>query len=358
MKPYRRFKLKFKKFKLWVGRAWIDRRVPPAEPLMVSKTPRFIFIRKDGKIGDYVVSSFVFRELKRHWPDAVIDVVAADKNRALFDQNPYVDHVHILNQRSVTAAFCCGRRLSQAQHYDVLIDPTEIVRSRDLMLIRSLNARLNVGFNKADFGLFNLSIPEQGQHMAAVYAEILNRLGVAAADCRYDLPSTDAVQVKVAAFLATLPAGPILALNLHGDGRRRQFTPERARVLIQTLRQLWPTHVLVILSQPRQQATIDQLCQACNSPMVRFLPDTLCIEENIELMRYSQGVISPDTAIVHIATALQRPLLSFYSHDALNFQRWHPNHPGKNQIIRYHDHIDHVDFDAIDPLLFHPAETP
>ena len=45
---------------------------------------KILFLRYDGKIGDYIVTSWVYREIKRQRPDIQIDVVGISKNEKLF----------------------------------------------------------------------------------------------------------------------------------------------------------------------------------------------------------------------------------------------------------------------------------
>ena len=51
----------------------------------LSKIKRILFLRTDGKIGDYIISSFIFREIKKYYPNIKIDVVSDKyKNRCCF----------------------------------------------------------------------------------------------------------------------------------------------------------------------------------------------------------------------------------------------------------------------------------
>ena len=80
------FKQRFKQLKTdWRNarlrwcKTWLD-RAPAAAPAPNPHNLRAIlFLRQDGKIGDYIVSSFAFREIKKANPAIKIGVVCSAK---------------------------------------------------------------------------------------------------------------------------------------------------------------------------------------------------------------------------------------------------------------------------------------
>ncbi|WP_414142927.1 glycosyltransferase family 9 protein, partial [Aggregatibacter actinomycetemcomitans] len=77
-----------RKIRLALGKMLLDKNVQ-GQPFPTN--PKIIVLQQDGKIGDYIVSSFIFRELKRHNPKMQVDVVCSPKNVNLFEQNPSID---------------------------------------------------------------------------------------------------------------------------------------------------------------------------------------------------------------------------------------------------------------------------
>ncbi|TNH00369.1 glycosyltransferase family 9 protein, partial [Pasteurellaceae bacterium Phil31] len=68
-----------------------------------------LFLRQDGKIGDYIVSSFVFRELKKYNPNLDIGVVCSDDS--LFIKNPHIDHIYQVKKKNIIDYFKTGLKL-------------------------------------------------------------------------------------------------------------------------------------------------------------------------------------------------------------------------------------------------------
>ncbi|MBQ3437680.1 MAG: lipopolysaccharide heptosyltransferase family protein, partial [Fusobacterium sp.] len=53
-----------------------------------------IFMRYDGKIGDMVVNTLMFREIKKFYPNIKIAVVTKGAARDIIKNNPYVDKIY------------------------------------------------------------------------------------------------------------------------------------------------------------------------------------------------------------------------------------------------------------------------
>lgn len=62
-----------------IGKQLLDKSVIPLtdNPLALCPVRKILFLRKDSKIGDMIVSSFVFREIKKNDPSIKIGIVCA-----------------------------------------------------------------------------------------------------------------------------------------------------------------------------------------------------------------------------------------------------------------------------------------
>ena len=158
-------------------------------------------MRQDGKIGDYIVSSFVFREIKKFNP--LIKIASSARNRTLYllQRNHNIDEIYLVKKRNIldyikTALFI------RKERYDVVIDPTIILRNRDLLLLRILNARNYIGYRKADYNIFNINITKDG-HFSEIYKEALAQSNISLSDDRYDIPQDDLIKKKFFSLLRT-----------------------------------------------------------------------------------------------------------------------------------------------------------
>ncbi|HDR1813020.1 TPA: lipopolysaccharide heptosyltransferase family protein, partial [Pasteurella multocida] len=70
--------------------------------------------------------------------------------------------------------------------------------------------------------------------------------------------------------------------------------------------------------------------------------DSKTIFHVIELIRFSEILISPDTSTVHIASGLDKKIIAFYSKDIENYQHWGPNSSNETHIVFYEKTVNEI----------------
>ncbi len=323
-----------------LGKLILDSNKAVLDTAELQPIKSILFLRQDGKIGDYIVSSFVFRELKKQNPNIKIGVVCSDKS--LFEKNPNIDILYPVRKKNILDYVKTGIQLRK-EHYDVLIDPTVFLRNRDLLLIRLINAEVNIGYLKADYQMFNLSIDNQQLHFSKVYINALNLLGIAQVDSRYDIVRDDESERKIAEFIKYNNLQQIIALNCFGAARARRFSDNNIRRLLDRLTSLCPQKSIILLAYPQVTQQLAEIAKQYVNVIV--YENTQSIFDSIAIIRAAETVISPDTAIVHIASGLEKNLIAFYQDKTLapiNFAHWQPNNSAQTHILFYQNHINEI----------------
>ena len=105
------------------------------------------------------------------------------------------------------------------------------------------------------------------------------------------------------------------------------------------------TKSIVLLTFPAVTEKMQALAKRYANVFV--FEKTQTVFDTIELIKHSKMVVSPDTAIVHIASGLHKPTVAFYSLDEENFVHWQPNNSAKTQIIRFDKSVNEVDFKQV-----------
>lgn len=328
--------------RLNVGKKILDKQTPISNTFTQPK--KILFLRHDGKIGDYIVSSFVFREIKKASPSTHIGVVCSKKNAYLFEQNPYIDQLYLVKTKDICDYIRCGKKLAQ-EKYDVVIDPTIVLRNRDLIFLRTIAAKNYIGYQKENYQLFNLNIKVENAHYSEIYKKALEIIGFNNISTNYDTPFDLQSEKDIQNFLQENNISNYIALNFFGAGSARRFNEKSIKSLLDYLTS--NTMNIVLLGFPD---VIEKLNALANKhPRVFVYEQTKTIFHSIALIKYSDLVISPDTSIVHIAAAFEKPLIAFYSQGQDNFAHWHPNNKAETHILRFHNSVNELDFTQIKP---------
>ncbi|MDH2924380.1 ADP-heptose:LPS heptosyltransferase [Nicoletella semolina] len=306
---------------------------------------KILFMRQDGKIGDYIVSSFVFREIKKHSPDTHIGVICSYNNAYMFEKNPHIDQLYLVKTKSIIDYIRCGRSLAK-EEYDVVLDPTIQLRNRDLLLLRLICAIYYVGVRKQNYQLFNFNITNSQQHFSLIYKDMLALLDIKPISLEYDIPCAKQEKEEVKQFLAEKNLTDYISINFFGAGNTRRLDKDKMQELLNTLTKS-TKRPIVLLAIPSEIEILKALSKQYNHIFV--YEKTKNIFHTIELIRHASLLISPDTSTVHIAAGLQKKIICFYSADEDNFTHWHPNNKNKTVILRFNKNINEIDFTTLDP---------
>ena len=316
---------------------------------------KILFLRYDGKIGDYIVTSWVYREIKKQRPDIQIDVVGISKNEKLFLNNKSINKFYKLKKSKKLFMYFLAKKL-RVEDYDVLIDPTEVLKNRDLFFIKNIDAKINFGYDKGNVNLFSKSINKNSKTMVDVYKEILENLGFCNLDSNYEVPINVSSEKKIDEYLKSNRIDKYIAMNFFGAGKRRKFTPKKATELIVKVRNEYPEHEIIILNSPRDKKVIFKIIKRikCLDSIsnIFYGEEFKTIYDAISLINKSDIVITPDTAVVHIAKGLKKNIVAFYSENKENYEKWGLSiDEKKNRIYFYNENINNLNINQMDSFL-------
>lgn len=324
-----------RKFRLKLGKWLLDKKIQ-GEPL--PQNPKILVLQQDGKIGDYIVSSFIFRELKKFNPNLQVDVLCSPKNLNLFQENKFVDRCFVLERKKICSYTKMGMKLSK-ENYDVLINLPVLLRNRDLWLTRLINAKNNIGYKKENYHLFNFNVSDSGYHFSQVYAEAIKLIGVDFADLTYDIPFQSHQKEEIACFVQQNKLHNAVAINFFGAASSRKFSETKIHEFLRYMKN--ENKTVLLLTYPEVTAKLSHIAKAYEN--VFIYQDTKSIFDTIELLRYVKTVISPDTSIIHIAAGLNKEIIGFYKlSDEENYKHWHPNNKNKTHILDFSESVDEI----------------
>ncbi|WP_208931883.1 glycosyltransferase family 9 protein [[Haemophilus] ducreyi] len=230
------------------------------------------------------------------------------------------------------------------QKYDLVIDPTIALRNRDLLLLRVINAKHYIGYEKTNYQLFDFNIKNEKKHISTVYKRALELIGLNHIDISYDIPLNKDSHERIKIYLSESCLDSFIALNLFGASSTRSFNDNKIYELLEYLKKNTNKPIL-LLTFPAIARKLKKI--ACHFSEVFIYEHTKTVFDTIELIRFADLVISPDTSIVHIAVGLNKKLIAFYSLDEQNFIHWQPNNLVETHILRFEHNINEINISEI-----------
>ena len=270
-----------------------------------------LFLRYDGKIGDMVVNSLMFREIKKVYPNIKIGVVARGATIDIIKDNPNVDKIYEYHKDRKKIKDLA--LIIEEEKYDLLIDFSEMLRVNQMMLINLCRARFNIGLDRKEWKLFDLSI-ESGkdfkwtEHITNRYLAYLVRLGLKREniDISYEIYLKE--EKKYKDFFNKIKESKKLILNPYGASKHKSFNIETLENIITCLKDKDIAIILVYFGDKYKE--LEFLEKKYSN--VYIPKNIVSILDTTLLISASNYVVSPDTSIVHIASALNKKILTVY----------------------------------------------
>ncbi|MGL5052372.1 MAG: glycosyltransferase family 9 protein [Cetobacterium sp.] len=324
-----------RRIRLKVGRAIFDKKreknidLIKENKLDMSRIKSILFLRYDGKIGDMVITTLLFREIKKNYPDLKIGVLARGAAKDIIKFNSYVDKVYSYEKGKEKSI---GSEIA-SHKYDVLVDFSEVLRVNQMKLINLCKCRINIGLDKSDWKLFHISYKKnKAEHISYMYQNILKLFQIKNPELNYNIYSDIEIQDKVKKIVSNIK-GDIIILNPYAASKHRSFNIEKIiEISNKVLKD--EKNALVFIGEKSKKLEIESIKKALQNSKV-YYPELNGILEVAELVSYAKHIITPDTSVVHIAVAKNIPLTAVYRLDTgdNNSIVWGPKSKQAKQIF-------------------------
>ena len=270
-----------------------------------------LFLRYDGKIGDMVINSLMFREIKKVYPNIKIGVVARGAAIDIIKDNPNIDKIYEYHKDRKKIKDLALK--IKEEKYDLLIDFSEMLRVNQMMLINLCGARFNIGLDRKEWKLFDLSIESDKdfkwtEHITNRYLAYLIKLGLKKEniDISYDIYLKD--EKKYETFFYKIKENKKLILNPYGASKHKSFNIETLENIITYLKDKDIAIILTYFGDKYKELEFLE-----KKYKYVYIPKKIeSILDTAILIKKSDYVISPDTSIVHIASAFNKKMITVY----------------------------------------------
>jgi ADP-heptose:LPS heptosyltransferase len=284
------------------------------KPSWSARPMRVLFLRHD-RVGDMIVSTGVMRAIARSHGTITLDVLASPANAPVLEGAEYVRDVIVLDKRRIASYLPTALRLRRAR-YDAVIDCMVTAPSvTTLLLILASGARYRVGIaGRGNDAAFNVAVPgrmERDAHM-------VDRLAALARG--FDIELSRSEREPVLAVTADERANAVRAWNDDGGaprvlvnvsaGSSERRLPDAFYVAV--IRHVLSRHAeasVRVIASPQDATRAASIADAGGGSLVM----TPKLRDAIAMVATADFVFTPDTSIVHAASALKRPAVAIYA---------------------------------------------
>ncbi len=309
-------------------------RITPIDgPLPFDQIRSVLFLRSDG-IGDAIVTTPLWRALKRRRPDLVIGVAGSFRNIPVLEADPDVDHTYDfanpdkqLRRAEVDKA--------RAMKYDLVFGCTYHRTTKTAILARRASAHGYTAYmlrGKPDnrVYLFSKMIFWEvafEKHMTLQLQHMLEEtLGITLSEDE-QMPSLHIPSRVLSSTKSTIEelhrrhnTKTIVTINTEAASAHREWGIENTCAFAERLIKQHPGIYVALTSSPHRAEELKSYLasRSLNANIGYFQTPT--IFDAAALINESALVLTPDTSIVHVANALQKPVIGFYIKDT----EWKP----------------------------------
>jgi lipopolysaccharide heptosyltransferase II len=284
-------------------------------------------------IGDTVLSTPSLFSLRRHLPDAQIDVLLEDWVAPILDGFGFVDNVITVSREGAVSRMKTAWSL-RSSRYDVAYNLHGGTTAT--FFVRASGARHRVGFKHYQYGfLYNHLAPsalefwqQEKTHSAEQQLALLGWTGVAVNDRpRTRLTATEKAKASVGEKLKDVEE-PFALIHPTTAFETKQWATKNFARVVEELKKKNISSIAI--ASPNESKVLEELKRESNAPV--FTSTNFSLPEITALASRAKLFVGNDSGIAHIAAAVQTPCVVIFG--SSNVAHWHPWTDAPNEVVR------------------------
>jgi ADP-heptose:LPS heptosyltransferase len=360
----------------------------PNPPDWASGPHRVLVLRYD-RIGDMVLSTGIIKAIALAQPTVAVDVLASVQNSIVLDGNPYVGRILTVDWRRPWTWIGLISRMRRIR-YDAVIDVMVMAPSLTTTLVMWLSgARHRIGLgDRGNQAAFTLPVErlQDAVHYVDHSAALLAAFGVDPLSLRRrqardtggqptssrsarltssggwgiwrpeifltagEIAGGEAHWPRVASDVGAEPPACRLAVNVSAGSAWRYWPTASFIAALRAIRVMFPQLDCVLVGAPHDADLMQTIGRACGVSVAH----TARTRQMMAIIATSDVVFTADTAVTHIASAFDKPILAMFARgkDAL----WGPYDIPGGVVSTPAPSLDALDVASVLPALAEVVE--
>lgn len=277
-----------------------------------------IAILRLGTLGDLILSTPMFKFIKEKYPDSLLTLIVGKRNKEVLTSNPFVDEVIVWDK----SPFVLPRIIWKIKKmkFNFYIDPKDHFSKESFIISKIVNAVTKIGFNPEGKSIFNFSIPSSKENHGLHYTQIVFNSLLPLNISLENLEPIPQPQLFISNDATIYVENYLKQINCHGknfiiinisaSNPKKMIPIDR---LIEALRNSFfaSLRICKILTYTKNHKKLAYKILNAIPQISLFKPRIF--NDIVALVYKAKAVITPDTSIVHVCSAFEKPILAFYS---------------------------------------------
>lgn len=272
---------------------------------------RILFVQL-GRIGDMILATPTFGAVRRKFPDARIHVLAGTHNYHPIYNNPAINSIIIWDKSPVKLLNAISTLRNKK--FDFLIDPKDHYSTESKIISKIVDAKTSIGYNDSGKKNFSISIPNEeennGKHFTIRCLQALKHLEIPTPleIPKPELFTSPTSENYVSGYIDLLSDKKLIVLNISASAEKKMWNVENWNEFLRNFD--FDSYNVLLSYAPSEKKSAETILGLCPD-LIEF--KSRGFADVIALISKANLLITPDTALVHVASAFDIPLLGLYS---------------------------------------------
>jgi len=297
----------------------------------IKNAKNVLFFRYD-RIGDMVITTPVFRELKLAYPHVKITVLASKVNEGVLINNPYVDNIITNHKNNFFSDLPLLLKLRQ-QKFDVCVEFDHSVLPHAIIRLKIINPKKVIslkkdgryGVNGNELSLYDIYTKKSKQgHFRDIWLGLLKPFDIKPKSNDYDLFITNELKNQAENFIKQYSSKFLVGINLEGAVKGKKIRFSELYQICQGLYKQDNNIQIVILTAPNNFHKVGNKVKKMALDYVEMSYKTDKILAVAAIISQLDLIITPDTSIVHIASTFNKPIVTIHENNHDSYRLFAP----------------------------------
>ena len=281
---------------------------------VLAKPNLHIALVRFSALGDVTLVVPAVHNLRRAFPNATLSWITSPLSYSLLQGLPGVNFEVVEKPKSLADYRAFYRAYSQ-RSFDVVLAMQANLRIN--LLYPALHAPVKIGFDRTraregQWLFCNHTIPFANAHLLDSFLSFAAQLGAAPQPVTWDLPIGETEKSWAREQLRLLPR-PLIAIHPYASKTERTWLLERYAEVMHAAQKKW--HAGLVLTggnAPQEQEFCARLASCAPSATLNLCGKTTP-KRLAAVLGQADVLLAPDTGPVHLATAMQTPVVGLYA---------------------------------------------